>query len=153
MKMAQINISDATLASSHQQIAALCWRFRRGQLQVLLVTSRETRRWIVPKGWPMSGCSLHESAEVEAWEEAGAKGAISPDPLGIYNYDKLYPSLPTKHCSVLVYPLRINRLETKFPERNERRRKWFSAKKAAKSVAEPELAELILSAAKTLKNS
>ncbi len=151
--MSKIQINHATLATPVAQIAALCWRFRRGKVEVLLVTSRETRRWIVPKGWPMDGRSLSEAAEIEAWEEAGVKGTVGVEVLGIYHYDKTHPSEPAKKCRVSVFSLRTNRLEAKFPERKERRRKWFSAQKAAKSVAEPELAKLILLAADMLKKT
>ncbi|MDZ7905566.1 MAG: NUDIX hydrolase [Cypionkella sp.] len=133
------------------QFAALCWRLRRGRVEVLLITSRETGRWVIPKGWPMNGRAPHETAEIEAWQEAGVKGEISPEMLGVFHYDKLYPAKPATHCQVSVFALRTARLEPKFPEKTERRRKWFSPKKASKSVAEAELAKLILAAAKQLK--
>ena len=123
---------------------------RRGQIEVLLITSRDTRRWIIPKGWPMDGRQPHEAAEIEAWEEAGVKGKISAQALGQFTYDKHYPAKPTQRCEVTVYPLRVARLEAKFPEQKERRRKWFSARKAARAVAEAELAEMILAARKNL---
>jgi 8-oxo-dGTP pyrophosphatase MutT (NUDIX family) len=86
----------------------------------------------------------------EAWEEAGVHGAISDQNLGRFQYDKQHPSKPTQRCEVTVYPLRVARLEPKFPERKERRRKWFSARKAAKAVHEPALADLILTASAQL---
>ncbi len=132
------------------QIAALCWRKKRGQVEVLLITSRDTGRWVLPKGWPMDGRAAHEAAAIEAWEEAGVRGAISDQPLGRFQYDKQHPSKPTQRCEVTVYPLRVARLEPKFPERHERRRKWFSARKAAKAVHEAELTELILTASAQL---
>ena len=132
------------------QIAALCWRKKRGQIEVLLITSRDTGRWVLPKGWPMDARTAPEAAAVEAWEEAGVRGAISDQNLGRFQYDKLHPSKPTQRCEVTVYPLRVARLEPKFPERKERRRKWFSARKAAKAVHEPALADLILTASAQL---
>ena len=71
------------------QVAAIPVRRRDdGNLEVLLVTSRETRRWIVPKGWPWPEVSDHEAAAAEAWEEAGVRGRILADGLGTYTYDK-----------------------------------------------------------------
>ncbi len=135
------------------QIAALCWRLRKGRVQVLLITSRETRRWVIPKGWPMEGRLGHEAAELEAWEEAGVKGAIDARALGQFGYDKLHPFKPAQRCEVTVYPLRVARLEARFPEAGQRQRKWFSAKSAARMVAEGGLAELFRSAGKTLPKS
>ncbi len=132
------------------QIAALCWRKKRGQVEVLLITSRDTGRWVLPKGWTMDGRSAHDAAAIEAWEEAGVRGAVSDQTFGRFQYDKLHPSKPTQRCEVTVYPLRVARLEPKFPEYKERRRKWFSARKAAKAVHEPELADLILKASTEL---
>lgn len=133
-------------AEVRSQIGALCWRKKRGQIEILLITSRETGRWVIPKGWPMAGHPDHQAAAVEAWEEAGVQGTIAPTPLGCFGYDKLYACKPALPCAVTVYPLRVAKLQPKFPERNQRRRKWFSVKKAAKSVAEDGLQQLILQA-------
>jgi len=104
----------------------------------------------VPKGWMMDGRQAHEAAEIEAWEEAGAKGKIAPQALGQFTYDKVHPSKPAQRCDVTVYPLRVLRLESRFPEQRERSRKWFSARKAARLVAEAELAEIIQMAGQSL---
>ena len=72
-----------------KQIAAVAVRRRAsGKLEVLLVTSRETHRWVVPKGWPWPNVSDHEAAAAEAWEEAGVRGDIRADKLGSFTYDK-----------------------------------------------------------------
>lgn len=125
------------------QFGALCYRVREGATQVLLITSRDTGRWVLPKGWPMAGMSPMQAAEREAWEEAGVKGRISAQCLGIYSYQKMMgqTGLP---CVVALFPMQVTRLSKEFPERKERRRKWFSLRKAAGKVAEPELAELLL---------
>ncbi|MFT4149867.1 MAG: NUDIX hydrolase [Paracoccaceae bacterium] len=127
---------------TRSQFAALCWRMHRGHAQVLLITSRDTGRWILPKGWPMSHLCPAEAAAQEAWEEAGVEGAVSPDSVGFYSYDKAMKSgaLP---CMVAVFPLRVARLADRFPEAGQRRRKWFDAAKAARKVAEPELRVLL----------
>src|SRR3954453_11310273 len=71
------------------QIGALPFRFDdEGQLRVMLITSRETRRWVIPKGWPMRGLKPHRAAEREAYEEAGLKGHIGKASVGVYEYAK-----------------------------------------------------------------
>jgi 8-oxo-dGTP pyrophosphatase MutT (NUDIX family) len=125
------------------QVAALCWRKHRDQVQVLLITSRDTGRWVLPKGWPMSGCTAAETAAREAWEEAGVEGRITPEVLGLFGYDKVLAPGQAQPCMVSVYALRVAGLARRFPERKERRRKWFTAEKAARKVAEAELRNLL----------
>ncbi|MDO8884953.1 NUDIX hydrolase [Pseudotabrizicola sp.] len=126
------------------QNAALCWRMHRDRVQVLLITSRDTGRWIVPKGWPISGKTPFETAAIEAWEEAGVQGAVDASaPLGFYSYDKLRTPKDPIPCHVSVFALRVASLADKFPERKQRRRKWFDAQKAALKVMEPELRSLL----------
>ncbi len=126
------------------QFAALCWRMNDDQRQVLLITSRDTGRWVVPKGWPMNGRSASEAAAIEAWEEAGVKGSVGEAPVGVYSYDKTMPRKDPLPCVVEVYPLQVDRIAANYPEKNQRRRKWFSLHKAATKVKEPELRSLIL---------
>jgi 8-oxo-dGTP pyrophosphatase MutT (NUDIX family) len=126
------------------QVAALCWRKHRDQVQVLLITSRDTGRWVLPKGWPMPGHNGPEAAAVEAWEEAGVEGQVSDQVLGLFGYDKVISPVLAHPCMVTVYPLRVATLSRRFPERKERRRKWFTADKAARKVFEPELRALFL---------
>ncbi len=98
----------------------------------------------------MDGRLPHEAAEIEAWEEAGVTGEVAAQSLGVFHYDKLHPSRPALRCSVSVYPLRVGKTASKFPEQSERRRKWFSAPKAAKLVAETGLSDMLRSATKQL---
>ncbi|MFE3837486.1 NUDIX hydrolase [Pseudogemmobacter sonorensis] len=125
------------------QFAALCWRMHGGAPEILLITSRDTGRWIVPKGWPMKGRSPSGAAAREAWEEAGVEGEVSDQAIGRYSYDKVLRRAQSLPCEVLVYPLRVRRLTDDYPERRQRRRKWFSPGKAARKVAEPELRALL----------
>lgn len=125
------------------QVAALCWRLRKGHAQVLLVTSRDTHRWVLPKGWPIAGLTPQAAAAREAWEEAGVEGKIGTQPLGQYCYDKRLPSQTALPCAVQVFPLRVQTLKASFPERKQRRRKWFAAEAASLLVAEPDLSELL----------
>lgn len=126
------------------QYGALCWRMHRGRVEVLLITSRDTGRWVIPKGWPIDGKNPAQSAAQEAWEEAGVRGASQDQALGLYAYDKTRKTKEALPCVVAVYPLRVEALAAQFPERSERRRRWFSADRAARLVAEPEL-RMILS--------
>jgi 8-oxo-dGTP pyrophosphatase MutT (NUDIX family) len=140
---------DAVQPSPEAQIrrtqsGAICWRMGRGQVEVMLITSRDTGRWVIPKGWPMAGLTDWETAAREAWEEAGAEGTVTPQPLGAFDYDKvLRPSLAVP-CQVQVFALRVSALKSKFPEKNQRSRKWFSCKKAARKVVEPGLRAILL---------
>lgn len=146
---ARVNISaqhdgNTDQAAPHRQLAALCWRMRAGRPEVLLITSRDTGRWVVPKGWPMEGRSPDQAAAREAWEEAGVEGQAEPESIGQFHYDKTRADAAALPCSVDVYALRVERLTDKYPERRQRRRKWFSPEKAARKVAEPDLRALIL---------
>ena len=132
---------------ARSQYGALCWRAHRGQIEVLLITSRDTGRWVIPKGWPIAGLDPAASAAREAWEEAGVTGHTASEPLGLYCYDKVLAPEASLPCAVAVFPLRVEELASKFPERKERRRKWFGAAKAARKVAEPELRALFQSLA------
>lgn len=126
------------------QYGAVCWRMHRGKVEVLLITSRDTGRWVIPKGWPISGLTPADTAAREAWEEAGVEGDIQTDKLGAFGYDKALGPSQSVPCSVQVFGLRVAELKAKFPEKKERRRKWFGFEKAARKVAEPELRKLLL---------
>lgn len=125
------------------QFGALCWRMHRGRAEVLLITSRDTGRWVIPKGWPIEGKTPAQSAAQEAWEEAGVTGAPAAEALGLYAYAKTRKTKEALPCVVTVYPLRVEGLAARFPERKERRRRWFGAERAARLVAEPELRALL----------
>ena len=122
------------------QYAALPYRVRGGQVWVLLVSSRRTRRWIIPKGWPIEGRKPHEAAAVEAMEEAGVSGVIADQPIGSYRYLKDDEDLAVQ---VLVFPLRVESEAAKFKEQGQRTATWFRLRQAARRVAEPSLRRLI----------
>lgn len=138
-----LSVGGARKGEVRMQLAALPWRLRGGKPQILLITSRSTRRWIVPKGWPMDGRTPAEAAAAEAWEEAGARGRPSDICLGIYGYTKGRDEDRDLPVMVALYPLRVSALATQWPEARERRRKWMTRRKAAARVDEPELAALI----------
>ena len=127
-----------------RQVAALCTRKGENGKEVLLVTSRRRGRWIVPKGWPMEGKTFPETALEEAWAEAGVrKGHIKGDMLGTYTYKKLQRNGTTLPCVVDVYSVKVDELKDKFPESDERKRRWVPQFEAVELVSEPELKEII----------
>jgi 8-oxo-dGTP pyrophosphatase MutT (NUDIX family) len=139
-----ISLHGGAKGSARTQFAALCWRVRRGKVQVLLITSRRRKRWIVPKGWPMDGKTPAQCAAVEAWEEAGVVGAASDTCIGVYSYARTRDEEEAFPCLAMLYPIKVKSLKKKFPEVKDRRRKWVSRKKAAKMVPHKELAKLII---------
>lgn len=127
-----------------EQIAALPVHWdRKGKLRVLMVTSRDTGRWVMPKGWHMDGKKPWHAAKIEALEEAGAVGFISDQPIGHYHYDKRLKRNAKILCRVTVFPMVVDKLKSRWKERKQRKRHWFSLRKAAKLVKEPELASLL----------
>jgi 8-oxo-dGTP pyrophosphatase MutT (NUDIX family) len=132
-------------APARVQVAALPWRRTAKGIEVALITSRDTGRWVLPKGWVEGGETRHEAALREAGEEAGLRGTISETEIGSYFYGKNLKSGLAQRCEVFVYPLEVLTEETKWPEKNQRVRKWFAPRVAAGRVHEPELAELLAS--------
>ena len=129
------------VAAERLQYAALPWR-KTHRMEIMLVSSRETRRWIIPKGWPMAGRSGSAAAGIEAMEEAGLLGVLSKEPIGSYFYEKRF-SRDVQTCRVEVFPLRVVRQRDDWPEKHERSTKWFSAEEAQDLVSDPELGALI----------
>jgi 8-oxo-dGTP pyrophosphatase MutT (NUDIX family) len=111
--------------------------------RLVMITSRETKRWVVPKGWIEPGEPAHRSAAREAWEEAGLHGEAEAEPLGRYRYAKRRARGEALPCEVLVFRFRVARLSHDWPEKAERERRLFTFAEAAGLVAEPELAALL----------
>lgn len=124
------------------QVAALPVRTGPSGCEVLLITSRTSARWIVPKGWPMKGRKDHEAAAQEAQEEAGIEGRIHKHPIGAYTYQKQLGSR-IEACRVMVYRLDVEFERETWLESGERIRRWFSIEQAATMVSEPRLARMI----------
>jgi 8-oxo-dGTP pyrophosphatase MutT (NUDIX family) len=126
------------------QVAALVWRDNNGKLEVLVITSRGTGRWILPKGWPQVGKTLSQTALREAFEEAGVRGAVSVRPIGSYNYEKT-DLPPEADCAftVDVFPVHFSHQEKDYPECGERQGEWVTPDEAAKRVDEPELKAIL----------
>jgi 8-oxo-dGTP pyrophosphatase MutT (NUDIX family) len=127
-----------------KQVGALCvcQADDGDELLVLLVTSRDTRRWVIPKGWPARSLKAHQAAAREAKEEAGVEGRVSSSIFGKYRYTRREKSGDQTHV-VSVYLIAVKALLDKWPEETERKRAWFSLSSAARRVAEPELRLLI----------
>ncbi len=126
------------------QVGALCWRRAPGGVpRFLLITSRDTGRWVIPKGWPMRRRSEAGAAAREAYEEAGVRGDIAERSLGLFSYDKGIGNGRVLNCVVKVFSLEVRELVRTYPETGQRRVKWFARSKAAKKVREPELASMI----------
>ena len=127
-----------------EQIAALPVRWdKNGKLRVLIVPSRDTARWVMPKGWLMEGKKPWRAAEIEALEEAGALGSISHQPIGTYQYEKRLAKGHSVTCRVTIYPMLVDKLNDRWKERDERKRHWFSLAKAANLVDEKGLARIL----------
>lgn len=143
-KQLPLELGSGSKRETRAQFAALPFRVVDGIVQFLLVTSRTRKRWILPKGWPEPGMTPAQTVEIEAYEEAGAKGKGHPYPIGVYSYEKFTDdgALPVVAS---VYPLEVKKTKRKYPEAAERRRKWFTQEKAAKKVDEKELKRIIKS--------
>ena len=128
------------------QMAALCLRDRPNGVEVLLITSRDTGRWVLPKGWPMDGLSAASAALTEAWEEAGVTEAeIDPRPIGQYQYMKKLDSGVPQPVDTHVYRVKVGDLAASYPESDERVRRWVTPKEAAGMVQEPGLQDILRS--------
>ena len=127
------------------QYAALCYRLREnsGSPDILLLTSRDTGRWVIPKGWPMGAKPGYEVAAQEALEEAGVIGEAERQPVGCFGYDKAMPAGMKMPCQVQVHALKVTEYAEEFKEKGKRRIEWVSPGEAATRVQEPELKKLI----------
>ena len=125
------------------QAAALCHRDNGCEREFLLITSRDTKRWKIPKGWPVRGLKSHEAALKEAWEEAGVRtGNANTHPEGTYTCQKWQETGWSFPVETLVYSVAVTELSRDFPEASERIRKWVSAEVAADMVDEAELKQI-----------
>lgn len=142
IKQRPIRLPASQKRELRTQFGALCYRIQKDKVQVLLITSRARKKWIIPKGWPINNATPAETASREAFEEAGVEGKARPICLGIYSRteDLITGDLP---CVIALFPLKVKRILSTFPEMSQRKRKWFSLKKAASLVDNPELGQII----------
>ena len=128
----------------YTQSAVLPYRILEGRVEILLVSSRRKKRWVLPKGVVEPGLSAVDSAVKEAWEEAGLEGLAASHTVGTYRYEKWGGV-----CTVQVFPLQVERLSESWPE-STRDRRWFAPEEAARRVREPELRRLLTRFAESL---
>jgi len=129
--------------SADIQYGALPYRVGPQGLEILLITSRGTGRWVIPKGWPMVGKKPHKVAEIEARQEAGVKGTIGKQSIGAYSQMKEAPDGEERLYTIEVYPLKVMEESAEWREKDERERTWFSLREAAGLVSEGALAQII----------
>lgn len=128
-----------------QQYGAICYRMMANNVpEVLLLTSRDTGRWVIPKGWPMASKPSHDVAAQEAFEEAGVRGTVDAEPAGSYLYTKVLDNGLRIPCRVQVHALKVAEMLADFPERDCRRLEWVPFDEAARRVRESELKSLLL---------
>lgn len=130
--------------SERRQVAALPWSFMPDGVRILMITSRDTGRWVIPKGGRMAGLTDAESAAQEALEEAGVIGRIGASPIGAFRYMKILKRRAPRPMLVSVYALEVTALLDDWQEIGQRVRHWMTPEEAAESVDEPDLAQVIL---------
>ena len=143
VKLQAINLPASQKRELRTQFGAICYREHKGKTQVLLVTTRRTKRWIIPRGWPIDGSTPAETALREAFEEAGVKGKVIGNCVGVYSYVKDLREEDDIPCLVAVFAVKVQELAKTYPESDERKRRWFSPKKAAEKLDEPELSQIV----------
>ena len=143
-------MGDPLFREHGKQVAALCWRLQPA-LEVLLITSLNSKRWILPKGWLMEGLSAADSAAREAFEEAGVAGKTGAKPVGSYHYLKEKKDGGGMPCRVDVFALQVTAEMDEWPEKGAREITWLPVEQAAVRVSEPGLRELLRNFAKAQK--
>jgi 8-oxo-dGTP pyrophosphatase MutT (NUDIX family) len=145
-------VIEMTGEGTETQYAALPFQITAGGLQILLITSRETRRWVIPKGWPIRGLRPREVATREAFEEAGLVGKIvGKRSIGSYHYSKRLTDSRERLCRVKVFLLSVDRQLDDWPEKEQRVQRWVDPIKGAQMVDEGGLAEIVRSAFPTIQ--
>jgi 8-oxo-dGTP pyrophosphatase MutT (NUDIX family) len=127
-----------------RQSGIIPYRLELDVLQVLLITSRKTGRWVIPKGNIGKGHNARRAAEREAYEEAGVSGDVEKMPLGSYTYGKALKDGTSRPTVVKVFAMHVLKEAKAWPEMAERRSEWMEPKEAARRVHEAGLATLFL---------
>ena len=125
------------------QVAAIPFKYENDCLKILLLTTRKKRKWIVPKGWPVDGLSLYESAKKEAMEEAGVSGSISKAPIGDFIHNKTISRGQKTPCKVITYSLLVTNQLLDWQEQKERSRQWCTICEAAERVSNRGLSKIL----------
>ena len=135
------------------QYGVIPYRRAKDGIEIMLITSRNTRRWIVPKGWPLARTPSRDVARLEALEEAGVEGTIGKRRFGFFHYHKRLKDGSVVLCRVDAFAFEVARELDNWLERRERKRRWFDANRAIKLVREPELKTLIAAFVRSLEGS
>jgi len=138
-------ISHPSESTVRLQYGALPYRITSaGDFEFLMVTSRRTRRWIIPKGWPMKRTKPAVAAAREAYEEAGVLGTVSADSIGAFIYEKfLDEKRGSLTCAVRVFPLMVIKQLSTWPESHQRKIRWFTSEEFDHSQDNEGLRELV----------
>ncbi len=126
-----------------KQHAALPFQLKAGRVKICLITSRETSRWIIPKGWPIEGTPPHKVAALEAFEEAGLTGKVASKSVGHFQYVKRLKDGAELDCEVTVYPMLVENQAKHFEEKGQRQILWVARKKASRLVDDKQLSKLV----------
>ena len=116
-----------------KQFAALPYRMRDDDVEILLITTRKKRRWSVPKGWPIKHGTPQQTAAIEAYEEAGVRGAVGERRVGQFSKRRVKKKQFVM-CDVQIFPLEVTRQQGNWPEKQQRSRIWVAPRKAARLV-------------------
>jgi 8-oxo-dGTP pyrophosphatase MutT (NUDIX family) len=135
--------TKAQTGTQNIQYAALPWRSTPDGLEILLITTLNTKRWIIPKGWPLDGLSPHASAAREALEEAGICGTIAADAFGSFAYEKVRKSGQVVTCNVSVFPMHVEQQRKRWVEKGAREVRWCKIEEALELVSLPDLSRIL----------
>lgn len=129
-----------------QQYGAVCFRYvgETSKIEILVISSRDTGRWIVPKGWPMKKKKPHEAAAIEAWEEAGVRGYVRKTAVGRYTYLKFLDDGDVVPTIVDLFQIEVTNQKEEFKEKGQRIIAWVEPDEAARRVRELELKSLLV---------
>jgi 8-oxo-dGTP pyrophosphatase MutT (NUDIX family) len=125
-----------------KQFAALPYRLRDGDVEILLVTTRKKHRWSVPKGWPIKRSTPQQTAAIEAYEEAGVRGAVMAKRIGRFKKRRVRKNQSVL-CDVQIFPLEVKYQTGDWPEKQQRSRIWVNPRQAAALVKKPGLRRAI----------
>ncbi len=134
------------LEFNFNQSGVIPYRKKDNVIEVLLITSLKKKSWIIPKVFIEFNLTPFESAKKEAYEEAGVTGTNETFELGMFNRKK-----KSGNCIIKIYSMEVSEFLEDFPEKNLRKRKWFSIKEAAENISIPEVSDLILKLKEKIK--
>lgn len=134
-----------------EQSAVVAYRAHKNGFRIVLVTSLDTQRWVLPKGHLENGLTPQDSAALEAFEEAGVEGKVSDRRIGTYDYIKIEKKGGGPR-RVSVFPMAVSKIRRSWPEKAMRRRKWMTIDDAIKAVDEKKLKKLLARFGKILAN-